>query len=64
MAYVIVALDDYARAARAVAADSSWHNLAMLAAWAVAQWGPLRLRYIDNGSVFWTTRYHGSCFSV
>lgn len=66
MAYVIVLLDDYSRAvlaARAVAADSSWHNLAVLEA-AVAQWGPMRVLYTDNGSVFRTTRYEGSRFYV
>lgn len=66
MAYVIVVLDDYSRAilaARAVAADSSWHNLQVLEA-AVAGYGPPRVLYSDNGSIFRTTRHGGSRFFV
>ena len=45
MAYVIVVLDDYSRAilaARAVEADSSWHNLRVLEE-AVGRYGPPRV---------------------
>lgn len=66
MVYVIALLDDYSRAilaARAVGADSSAHNLAVLEA-AVARYGPMRVLYSDNGSVFRTTRYGDSRFYV
>lgn len=66
MVYVIVLLDDYSRAilaARAVGADSSAHNLAVLEE-AVARYGPMRVLYSDNGSVFRTTRYGDSRFYV
>ncbi len=65
-AYVIVLLDDYSRAilaARAVDADSSWHNLTVLEE-AVGRYGPPRVVYSDNGSVFRTTRHGGSRFFV
>ncbi|MBA2446476.1 MAG: transposase [Chloroflexi bacterium] len=65
-AYVIVLLDDYSRAilaARAVEADSSWHNLRVLEE-AVGRYGPPRVVYSDNGSVFRTTRHGGSRFFV
>ncbi len=64
MGYVIAVLDDYSRAilaARAVAADSAWHNLRVLEA-ALARYGPPRVLYADNGSVFRTTRHGGSRF--
>jgi hypothetical protein len=64
MAYVIALLDDYSRAilaARAVAADSTWHNLQVLEE-ALARYGPPRVLYSDNGSVFRTTRHGGSRF--
>jgi len=66
MAYVIVLLDDYSRAilaARAVTADSSAHNLAVLEQ-AVLGYGVPRVLYSDNGSIFRTTRYEGSRFYV
>jgi transposase InsO family protein len=66
MAYVIVLLDDYSRAilaARAVTADSTWHNLQVLEA-AVARYGPPRVLYSDNGSVFRIIRHGGSRFFV
>jgi hypothetical protein len=66
MVYVIVLLDDYSRAilaARAVGADSSAHNLAVLEE-AVARYGPMRVLYSDNGSVFRTTRHGDSRFYV
>jgi transposase len=66
MAYVIVLLDDYSRAilaARAVGADSTWHNLQVLEE-AVGRYGPPRVLYSDNGSVFRTTRHGGSRFYV
>jgi transposase len=62
MAYVIVLLDDYSRAilaARAGGADSTWHNLQVLEE-AVGRYGPPRVLYSDNGSVFRTTRHGGS----
>jgi hypothetical protein len=61
---VSAVLDDYSRAiraARAVAADSAWHNLRVLEA-ALARYGPPRVLYSDNGSVFRTTRHGGSRF--
>ena len=66
MAYVIALLDDYSRAilaARAVAADSTWHNLGVLEE-AVGRYGPPRVLYSDNGSIFRTTRHGGSRFYV
>lgn len=66
MVYVIALLDDYSRvivAARAVAADSSAHNLAVLQE-AVARYGPMRVLYSDNGSVYRTTRTGESRFYV
>ena len=66
MAHVIVLLDDYSRAvlaARAVAADSTWHNLQVLEE-AVAGAGPPRVLYSDNGSIFRTVRHGGSRFFV
>jgi transposase InsO family protein len=64
MAYVIALLDDYSRAilaARAVAADSTPNNLAVLEE-AVARYGPMRVLYSDNGSIFRTTRHGRSRF--
>jgi transposase InsO family protein len=64
MAYVIALLDDYSRAilaARAVAADSTPNNLAVLEE-AVARYGPMRVLYSDNGSVFRITRHGRSRF--
>jgi transposase InsO family protein len=64
LARVIVTLDDYSRvvlAARAAEADSSWHNLRVLEE-AVGRYGPMRVLYSDNGSVFRTTRHGGSRF--
>ena len=64
MAYVIALLDDYSRAilaARAVAADSTAHNLAVLEA-AVQCYGPMQVLYSDNGSVFRVTRHGRSRF--
>jgi transposase InsO family protein len=64
MAYVIGLLDDYSRAilaARAVAADSTWHNLQVLEE-AIGRYGPPRVVYSDNGSIFRTTRHGGSRF--
>ena len=66
MAYVIVQLDDHSRAilaARAATADSSAANLAVLET-AVRCYGPMRVLYSDNGSIFRTTRYEGSRFYV
>ena len=66
MGYVIAVLDDYSRAilaARAVAADSTWHNLGVLEE-AVGRYGPPRVLYSDNGSIFRTTRHGGSRFYV
>ncbi len=66
MAYVIVLLDDYSRAilaARAVTADSSWQNLRVLEQ-GVGRYGPPRVLYSDNGSIFRTTRHGGSRFFV
>jgi transposase InsO family protein len=66
MAYIITLLDDYSRAvlaAQAVAQDSTANNLGVLEA-AVAAYGPMRVLYTDNGSVFRTTRYAGSRFYV
>jgi transposase InsO family protein len=66
MAHVIVLLDDYSRAvlaARAVAADSTWHNLQVLEE-AVAGAGPPRVLYSDTGSIFRTVRHGGSRFFV
>jgi transposase InsO family protein len=63
-AAVIALLDDYSRAilaARAVAADSSLHNLAVLEE-AITRYGPMRVLYSDNGSVFRTTRHGQSRF--
>jgi transposase InsO family protein len=64
MAYVIVLLDDHSRAilaARATAADSTLHNLSVLEE-AVRQYGPMRVLYSDNGSIFRTTRHGRSRF--
>lgn len=64
MAYVIALLDDYSRAllaARAVEADSTPNNLAVLEE-AVARYGPMRVLYSDNGSIFRTTRHGRSRF--
>ncbi len=64
MAYVIALLDDYSRAilaARAVAADSTLNNLAVLEE-AVGRYGPMRVFYSDNGSIFRTTRHGRSRF--
>jgi transposase InsO family protein len=64
MAYVIALLDDYSRAilaARAVGADSTPHNLAVLEE-AVGRYGPMRVLYSDNGSVFRLTRHGRSRF--
>ena len=64
LAYVIVLLDDYSRAilaARAVAADSTVNNLAVLEE-AVQRSGPMAVLYSDNGSVFRTTRHGRSRF--
>jgi len=64
MAYVIALLDDYSRAilaARAVEADSTPNNLAVLEQ-AVARYGPMRVLYSDNGSIFRTTRHGRSRF--
>ena len=64
MAYVIALLDDHSRAilaARAVDADSTVHNLAVLEE-AVARYGPMAVLYTDNGSVFRTTRHGQSRF--
>jgi len=66
MAYVIALLDDYSRAilaARAVAADSTAHNLAVLEA-AVQRYGPMQVLYSDNGSVFRVTRHGRSRFQT
>jgi transposase InsO family protein len=66
MAYVIALLDDYSRAiraARAVAADSTWHNLRVLEE-AVGRSGPPRVVYSDNGSICRITRHGGSRFYV
>ena len=63
-AYVIALLDDHSRAilaARAVEADATMHNLAVLEA-AVARYGPMAVLYSDNGSVFRTTRHGRSRF--
>ncbi len=64
LARVIVTLDDYSRvvlAARAAETDSSWANLRVLEE-AVGRYGPMRVLYSDNGSVFRTTRHGGSRF--
>src|SRR5256714_373200 len=64
MAYVIALLGDYSRASlagRAVAADSTAHNLAVLEA-AVQWYGPMQVLYSDNGSVFRVTRHGRSRF--
>src|SRR5262245_39193295 len=64
MAYVIALLDDYSRAilaARAVAADSTAHNLAVLEA-VVQRYGPMQVLYSDNGSIFRVTRHGRSRF--
>jgi transposase InsO family protein len=64
MAYVIALLDDHSRAilaARAVGADSTVNNLAVLEE-AVSRYGPMAVLYSDNGSVFRTTRHGGSRF--
>jgi transposase InsO family protein len=66
MAYVIALLDDYSRAilaARAVAADSTANNLAVLEA-AVERYGPMQVLYSDNGSVFRVTRHGRSRFQA
>jgi transposase InsO family protein len=63
-AYVIALLDDHSRAilaARAVEADSTVQNLAVLEE-AVARYGPMAVLYSDNGSVFRTTRHGRSRF--
>jgi transposase InsO family protein len=63
-AYVIALLDDHSRAilaARAVAADSTMNNLAVLEE-AVRHYGPMAVLYSDNGAVFRTTRHGRSRF--
>jgi transposase InsO family protein len=62
MACVVVLLDDSSRAilaARAVEADSGWHNPRVLEE-AVGRYGPMRVVSSDNGSIFRTTRHGGS----
>jgi transposase InsO family protein len=64
MAYVVALLDDYSRAilaARAVEADSTPNNLAVLEE-GVGRYGPMRVLYSDNGSIFRTTRHGRSRF--
>ena len=64
MAYVVALLDDHSRAilaARAVDADSTVHNLAVLEE-AVGRYGPMAVLYSDNGSIFRTTRHGQSRF--
>jgi hypothetical protein len=57
-------LDEEVRAAaRTVAADSTWHNLRVLEE-AVARYGPPRVLYSDNGSIFRIIRHGGSRFFV
>ncbi len=66
MAYVIALLDDHSRAilaARAVAADSTVNNLAVLEE-AVTRYGPMAVLYSDNGSVFRITRHGRSRFQA
>jgi transposase InsO family protein len=66
MAYVIALLDDYSRAilaARAVGADSTANNLAVLET-AVRQYGAMQVLYSDNGSVFRITRHGRSRFQA